>query len=219
MRRLAVLLLLIASAVAVADDAPRILVTFADPGIDSAVGAGPARPGYRPRSSTYLVSVSVRRAADRLARDFNLNVVDEWPIVPLKVHCLVYEVDADRPLDELLTRLREQPDVESAQRLNTFEVQGARVDPYAGLQHNIATLGLVEAHSLTRGEGVSVTIIDTGADFRHPELAAAIRTHRDFVGGGNFTSEHHGTAVAGLIGAASGNGVPLFATVSRWPKP
>lgn len=206
MPRFALLLLLIASAVAVAEDAPRILVTFADPGINSAVGAGPGRPGYRPRSSTYLVSVSVRRAANRLARDFNLNIVDEWPIVPLKVHCLVFEVDADRSLDELLTKLREQPDVESAQRMNTFEVQGSGVDPYAGLQHNIATLGLAEAHSLTRGEGASVTIIDTGADFRHPELAAAIRTHRDFAGGGNFTSEPHGTAVAGLIGAASDNG-------------
>ncbi len=206
MPRLAAVLLLFLSTLAVADESPRILVTFADPGMSNAARAGPARPAYNRRSSAYLVSVGVRRAARRVAKDFDLDVVDEWPIVPLKVHCLVYAVDADRPLDALLARLRERPEVESAQRMNTFEVQGSRADPYANLQHNLDTLGLAEAHGFTRGRGASVTIIDTGADFEHPELAAAIREHHDFAGDGEFASDAHGTAVAGIIGAASGNG-------------
>lgn len=205
MRRLA-LLLLIGLSTAAAGETPRILVTFADPGISTAARGGPARPAYSRRSSPYLVSVNVRRAADRVARDFNLEVVDEWPIIPLRVHCLVYAVDEDRPLDDLLAELRERPEVESAQRLNTFEVQGSRVDPYANLQHNLDTLELAEAHGVTRGGGAKVTIIDTGADFEHPELAAAIRAHHDFAGGGDFAGEAHGTAIAGIIGAASGNG-------------
>ena len=209
MRRLAVLLLLFASSAAVADEAPRILVTFADPGMSNAARAGPARPGYSRRSSAYLVSVGVRRAADRVAKDFKLELVDEWPIVPLKVHCLVFEVAAGRSLDDLLAALRARPEVESAQRMNTFEVQGARSDPYANLQHNFDTLGLAEAHTFTRGDGARVAIIDTGADFRHPELEAAIRAHHDFAGGGDFAGEAHGTAIAGIIGAASGNGVGI----------
>lgn len=206
MRRLALVLLLWLSTVAVADEAPRILVTFADPGLGNAARAGPARPAYSRRSTPYLVSVGVRRAADRVARDFDLEILDEWPIIPLRVHCLVYAVDEDRPLDDLLAELRERPEVESAQRLNVFEVQGSRVDPYANLQHNLDTLELVEAHGVTRGNGASITIIDTGADFEHPDLAAAIRAHHDFAGGGDFAREAHGTAVAGIIGAASGNG-------------
>ncbi len=206
MRALIPVLLLILSAVAVADEDPRILVTFADPGMSNAARAGPARPGYGRRSSAYLISMGVRRAADRVAKDFDLKVLDEWPIVPLKVHCLVFEVAAGRSLEALLTELRARPEVESAQRMNTFEVQGARTDPYANLQHNLDTLELVEAHGITRGSGASVAIIDTGADFRHPELATAIRVHHDFAGGGNFAGEAHGTAVAGVIGAAAGNG-------------
>ncbi len=206
MRIAALVLLLLLSAVAFADETPRILVTFADPGMSNAARAGPARPGYSRRSSAYLVSVGVRRAADRVAQDFDLEVVDEWPIVPLKVHCLVFEVAADRPLEALLEDLRARPEVESAQRMNTFEVRGSRTDPYANLQHNLSTLGLAEAHNMSRGRGASVTIIDTGADFEHPELTAAIRGHHDFVGDGNFAGDAHGTAVAGIIGAAAGNG-------------
>ena len=209
MRRLWLLLLILASATAFADDAPRILVTFADPGINNAARPGPARPVYSRRSAHYLVSVSVRRAADRIARDFNLAVVDEWPIVPLKVHCLVYEVAEETPVDALLAMLRERPEVESAQRLNTFEVQGAPTEPYANLQHNIVTLGLAEAHGLSRGDGARVTIIDTGVDLEHPELAAAIRAHHDFANGGEFGRDAHGTAIAGIIAAASDNGVGI----------
>lgn len=206
MRSLALMLLLAFSSTVVAEETPRILVTFSDPGISNAARGGPARPAYSRRSSPYLVSVNVRRAADRLAREFQLEVLDEWPIISLRVHCLVFAVDEGRPLDALLAELRERPEVESAQRLNTFEVQGSRVDPYANLQHNLDTLELAEAHGVTRGDGARVTIIDTGADFEHPELAKAIRTHLDFAGGGDFAGEAHGTAVAGIIGAASGNG-------------
>ena len=195
MWRLAVVLMLLLPVAAVADEKARILVTFADPGISNAARGGPARPSYSRRSAPYLVSVGVRRAADRLARDFDLDVVDEWPIVPLKVHCLVFAVGEGRPLDALIAELRKQPEVESAQRLNTFEVQGSRADPYANLQHNLNTLGLLEAHALSRGDGATVTIIDTGADFRHPELARAIRSRHDFAGQGDFAGEAHGTAI------------------------
>ena len=198
------------------DALPHILVTFADPGMSHASRAGPARPGYARRSSPYLVSVGVRRAADRLARDFGLEFVDEWPIVPLNVHCLVYAVPQSGKVDGLLTRLRARPDVESAQRLNAFEVLGSdtdveHADPYSELQHNLETLELVAAHNWSRGAGSTVTIIDTGADFHHPELVSQVQEHVDFVSGDDraFAGDAHGTAVAGIIGAAAGNGVGM----------
>ncbi len=49
----------------------KILVTFSDPGMTSGTRAGPARPGYRRRSSTYLASVTVMRAARRIAEEFD----------------------------------------------------------------------------------------------------------------------------------------------------
>ncbi|MFQ6004449.1 MAG: S8 family serine peptidase [Woeseia sp.] len=197
-------------------DETRILVTFADPGMGNATRAGPAGPGYRRRSSTYLTSVGVKRTAKRIAEEFNLRTLDEWPIVSLKVHCLVFGVPDDVNLDELLVQLRERPEVESAQLLNRFEVTGssgiASNDPYAGLQHNLSTLELSQAHVWSVGDGTNVTIIDTGADIHHPELETQIESHHDFVGDDTmpFSADPHGTAVAGVIGAAANNGTGMI---------
>ena len=192
--------------------APRILVTFADPGMSNSVRPGPVRPGYSRRTGTYLVSMAVRRTADLVARDYDLEIVDEWPIVPLKVHCLVYAVPADASLDNLLADLRDRPEVESAQRLNRFQVQGSTspgaADPYGKLQHNLETMEIARAHAWTRGGGSSVTIIDTGIDTDHPELESQVREHRNFVDGkeAETTGDAHGTAIAGIIAAAADNG-------------
>ncbi|MFI7441197.1 type VII secretion-associated serine protease mycosin [Nonomuraea indica] len=62
---------------------------------------------------------------------------------------------------------------------------------------------------LTRGEGVTVAIVDSGLDLRHPSLAGAVikqvdltrTTHRDCMG--------HGTATAGIIAGRYLQGVPF----------
>ena len=193
----------------------KILVTFADPGMSNATRAGPAGPGYRRRSSTYLTSVGVKRAANHIANEYDLVTIDEWPIISLKVHCLVFGVAGDVAIDELLARLQERPEVESAQLMNEFEVSAtsvaSAVDPYANLQHNHITLELTQAHSWSLGDGTNVTIIDTGADLQHPELKTQIAAHHNFVENddGDFSSDAHGTAVVGVIGAASNNGIGM----------
>ena len=193
----------------------KILVTFEDPGMSNSTRAGPAGPGYRRRSSIYLASVGVKRAASRIAKDFDLVKLEEWPIVSLKVHCLVFGVEDDGEIEELLARLNERPEVESAQLMNEFEVSATErtesADPYSKLQHNHTTLELVQAHNWSLGDGTNVTIIDTGADIDHPELRTQVATHYDFVDdeGGDFSADAHGTAVAGIIGAASNNGVGM----------
>ncbi|MFQ5547527.1 MAG: S8 family serine peptidase [Woeseia sp.] len=214
---------IVASMTGYADDNPdagpdetRILVTFADPGMSNATRPGPAGPAYRRRSSIYLTSIGVKRAAKRIAEEFNLRTVDEWPIVSLKVHCLVFGIPENVNADELLARLRERPEVESAQLLNRFEVSGSSAvtssDPYAGLQHNLDTLELGQAHVWSVGDGTHVTIIDTGADIHHPELETQIQSHQDFVGDdrAQFSADPHGTAVAGVIGAAANNGTGMI---------
>lgn len=58
------------------------------------------------------------------------------------------------------------------------------------------------------GAGTRVVVVDTGIDYRHPDLKPNYDTtrDRDFMTGGSDSfgtaSEAHGTAVAGLIGAA-----------------
>jgi subtilisin family serine protease len=99
-------------------------------------------------------------------------------------------------------------------------------DPCAGAQWGLTAIKAPEAWRTTRGAGVVVAVVDTGADFRHPDL----RTHLLRIPGSNmlantasrcpFQAPHagarrsrriaqddhgHGTHVSGIITALTGN--------------
>lgn len=66
-----------------------------------------------------------------------------------------------------------------------------------------------EAWKTTKGRGVTVAVLDTGVDSRHPDLARSVRHGKDFVGTGARAGDRawarHGTAMAGII-AGHGHG-------------
>ncbi len=193
-------------------EAARILVTFADSGINKSARSGPAGPLYRRGNSLYLTSIGVSNAARRIAKEFKLEKLDEWPIAPLNIHCVVFRLTGAVDAEELLVALNSWPDVESAQLLKNFDVYAVNraelADPYSELQHVLETLEIPQAHAWSLGAGVSVTIVDTGADLAHPELLHQIEAHEDFVteSTGDFSADAHGTAIAGIISAAADNG-------------
>jgi thermitase len=72
---------------------------------------------------------------------------------------------------------------------------------------------LPEAHTVSRGAGITVAVLDTGVDFTHPMLAGRLVNGYDFVDNDNDPSEvgvygvnhsyGHGTHVAGLVALAA----------------
>jgi subtilisin family serine protease len=98
-------------------------------------------------------------------------------------------------------------------------------DPCAGREWGLAAISAPEAWSTSRGAGVTVAVVDTGADFSHPDLAANLVS----VAGSNLIANQsyacpgqasrgtasstavaqddhgHGTHVAGTIAAVTGN--------------
>ena len=192
------------------DEEVYILVTIADDGASRIDMSGPPGPGYR-RRDRYFASLTAERTASRLADEYGLVRRDEWPIRPLNVFCLVFAVPKDAPVDALLVELAARADVESAQRMNEFTVKSGEpdnADPYADLQHTLETLEIRAAHRFSTGRGIGIAIIDTGADVTHPDLRSQVSAYEDFANGdrSTFVTDAHGTAVAGVIAAATGNG-------------
>lgn len=197
-----------------ADPTRQVLVTVANPR-----SAMPGRVGTTPRSYTrrpqYKVSGLARRRVGQIEARYGLVRVAEWPIEALGVHCIVFRIGDDASREDVLTRLRSDPVVESAQAMHTFATRGnaGYDDPYLGLQRGFTAMDVEGAHRRSRGEGVRVAIVDTGVDVTHPDLAGRIIELVDLVPadatGRQNPVEQHGTAVAGVIAAAANNGVGI----------
>jgi hypothetical protein len=211
---------------------PQILVTFRQAQAGASARTG-VRAKYFSGGSTYAASPKVDRDVRAIAKEQGLRPVDAWPITPLGVHCVVFEVTGPRAVDEVLQTLAHDPRVESAQPLHLFDVltsenpagvsppsvastTGVALsghgydDPYLKLQHSVREMQLEAAQRWASGRGVDVAVIDTGIDVHHPELAGRIAVAEDFVDPPARGGEQHGTAVAGVIAADAGNGIGII---------
>ncbi|MBG6093251.1 S8 family serine peptidase [Actinomadura viridis] len=73
-------------------------------------------------------------------------------------------------------------------------------------------LDFEEAWKVTRGEGVTVAVVDSGVSARHPQLAGRVVAHFDATKTTPEDCFQHGTEVAGIIAAADqrqSRGVPF----------
>jgi hypothetical protein len=213
-----------------------ILVTIANPG-----GAMLSEPGSTPRGydviGPYTVGDQARAVTAALEREYGLQEVRGWPIAPLGVQCLVFALPPDADRAELLRRLAADRRVRVTQPMQVFDALGSHDsggqlpattsttfgassgslatygynDPYVGLQHGFAAIQAGAAQQWSRGEGVSIAIIDTGVEVSHPDLAGRVASARNFIDNdmGAFETDRHGTGVAGIIGADANNNLGI----------
>ncbi|MFC8513948.1 S8 family serine peptidase [Streptomyces sp. NPDC057257] len=88
----------------------------------------------------------------------------------------------------------------------------AGTDPLRPQQYGLESSGLAAATEAgARADGVVVAVLDTGVDLDHPDLAGALVPGRDFVDGDTRPDDEngHGTHVAGVIAAGTGNGIGI----------
>jgi hypothetical protein len=170
-----------------------------------------AHAGGTPRgydSADYGATAHARETLHAVEHQYGLREVNAWPIAPLQIHCAVLEIPAGADRAQLLVALSKDRRVRLTQPLQTFATRTENYnDPYVGLQHGFQQMDVADAHPWSRGEGVRVAIIDTGADVLHPDLRGSIAVAANFVDAdeAQFRRDRHGTEMAGVIAAVANN--------------
>lgn len=194
----------------------RLLVTFVDHTINRTL-PGNTEDSYRLRGQ-YSNSGWSERHAQQLAERYQIEFIAQWPVTELGVSCVVYEVPTLASLQQVITALQHDNEVDIVQPMQSFKVLGEPrsaaqpySDPYLSLQSGFQKLGIAELHKSSTGRGVRIAVIDTGVDVEHPDLKGQISHIENMapVPSDLNMAELHGTAVAGVLSARPDNGIGI----------
>ena len=191
-------------------------VTSADGGGAGAGGASGKSKNNSPRRNTALTALNLRRIANELVAEIDGSLSDAQADELARRHRLERIGSQNFPLiggTIGLFRIVDRRTVETASRELAAEASVRSVQPNfryvlqdqkAALtegdpaQYALQKLRLPQAHALAHGANVTVAVIDSGIDVRHPELANAVVDSFDALG--SREGPHvHGTGIAGAI--------------------
>jgi len=177
-----------------------------------------------------------RRRAEALARQHGMTVVEGWAMSLLGIDCYVMRYPDNADAARIIEQLSHDPQVEWAQPVARFEGMAEQAprgtapqlapagsttsvapvtglpggtgaaDPLYPVQPAARYWHVADLHRYTTGREVRVAVIDSGIDGNHPDLQGQLAVNANFVDNGEPPPEIHGTAVAGIIAARSGNG-------------
>ena len=158
------------------------------------------------------------RTLTTLKRRYGWRELEGWPIKSLALYCIVLEPASGTDRDALLRQLAADDRVQLAEPLRDFSVYSGTApaaprynDPYVGLERGFIATDAADAHAYSRGKGVDIAVVDTGADTSHPDLRGQIRGVFNEVDqdAAAFDGDHHGTEVAGIIAAIGNNHIGI----------
>lgn len=137
--------------------------------------------------------------------------VDDIPALDVRI----IRVPA-KALDRVLIALKNNPKIEFAEKDFVMQAIATANDPYytAAYEWHLAKIQAPAAWDFTTGTASTVlAVIDSGADYSHPDLIGKLQAGYDFVNGDSDPSDDngHGTSATGTAAAASNNGIGVAA--------
>ena len=145
----------------------------------------------------YAHDPQLKRLSQSIAQDYDQEVLLEWPLESLSVHCFVIK----RPDAITLAKLNNDPRVAWVQPFNTHTLKTS----VASKAISRATAPPNPLPIAGDAAGVRLTVIDTGADLQHQDLSNKSIFYRDLVARptdvNHGHNESHGTSILGLLAA------------------
>jgi hypothetical protein len=138
--------------------------------------------------------------ADALARRHRLRRVESQTFPLIGSTFALFRINDRRTVQAVSRELAIDNDFRSVQPNFRYFMQEQNAELTEGdpAQYANAKLRLPQAHTLAHGTNVTVAVIDSAVDLKHPEFADALMTPFDALG--SREGPHlHGTAVAGAI--------------------
>ena len=189
-------------------------VTSADGG--GAGGASGKSKNNGPRRNAALTALKLRRIANELVAEIDGSLSDAQADELARRHRLerigsqnfpliggtigLFRIVDRRTVETASRELATEASVRSVQPNFRYVLQDQKVALTEGdpAQYALQKLRLPQAHALAHGANVTVAVIDSGIDVRHPELANAVVDSFDALG--SREGPHvHGTGIAGAI--------------------
>lgn len=139
---------------------------------------------------------------DTLAQQYNLRRLNNQTLTLIAARAQLYAIPDGRTVAALVSVLGADPRVRLAQGNFAYRRQGETGKTQAEApQYALSKMSVAPAHEMALGRGVRIAVIDSAIDAAHPDLAGAVLTTFDATNRSADTSDGHGTAVAGIIGA------------------
>ncbi|MBR1122153.1 S8 family serine peptidase [Bradyrhizobium lablabi] len=138
--------------------------------------------------------------ADELARRHGLVRIESqnFPLIGATIG--LFRITDNRPVDVVRREFAAAAGVRDVQFNFRYWLQQQKTSEGDPAQYAVTKLRLPQAHKLAHGMNVTVAVIDSGIDARHPELANTIADSFDALS--SKDGPHvHGTGIAGAIAA------------------
>ncbi len=120
----------------------------------------------------------------------------------------VIQLNKGTNLEKAVSYYAKQKGVKSVSPSYVYHSFGTKTDPKKQDMYHLNLLQIDKALKLAGNNGVKVAVIDSGVDFKHPDLKSQVLPPYNAAAPANTSYPgDHGTHVAGIIGAAKDNGI------------
>lgn len=164
-----------------------------------------ADPGPALYAKQVLVLIDQGQPAaleDTLAQQYNLQRINGQTVTLIAARAQLYAIPDGRTVAAVVSVLGADARVRIAQGNFSYRRQGETGKRQAAVpQYALSKISIAPAHEMALGRGVRIAVIDSAIDAAHPDLAGVVLKAFDATNRAADTSDGHGTAVAGIIGA------------------